>query len=168
VIYAGSASKTLAPGLRLGWISAPATIGETLAAAKDHLDRGTGILEQLTFADLIASGAFDRHVRRMRASYRRRRDELRQALAASRPDLRLAGISAGLHALVYLPERGPSEHQIQTRAARLSIGLHTLADYWHDPSEPHPQAIVIGYATPASHAYQPALRALTGLLTQHP
>jgi GntR family transcriptional regulator / MocR family aminotransferase len=168
VIYTGSASKTLAPGLRLGWISAPAAIGEALAAAKEHLDRGTSILEQLTLAELIASGAFDRHVRRMRASYRRRRDELRQAIAASRPDLRLAGISAGLHALIYLPERGPSEHQIQTRAARLSIGLHTLADYWHDPPEPAPQAIIIGYATPASHAYQPALSALTGLLTQDP
>jgi GntR family transcriptional regulator/MocR family aminotransferase len=168
VIYTGSASKTLAPGLRLGWISAPAAIGEALAAAKEHLDRGTSILEQLTLAELIASGAFDRHVRRMRASYRRRRDELRQAIAASRPDLRLAGISAGLHALIYLPERGASEHQIQTRAARLSIGLHTLADYWHDPPEPAPQAIIIGYATPASHAYQPALSALTGLLTQDP
>jgi GntR family transcriptional regulator / MocR family aminotransferase len=166
VIYAGSASKTLAPGLRLGWISPPAAIGEALRTAKEHLDRGTSILEQLTFAELIASGAFDRHVRRMRASYRRRRDELAQALAASRPDLRLAGISAGLHAVIYLPERGPSEHQVQTRAARLSIGLHNLASYWHDPPEPCPQAIIIGYATPASHAYHPALSALTGLLTQ--
>ncbi|HTX28123.1 MAG TPA: PLP-dependent aminotransferase family protein [Streptosporangiaceae bacterium] len=164
VIYAGSASKTLAPGLRLGWISSPTSLGKALRTAKQHLDRGSSILEQLTFAELIASGAFDQHVRRMRASYRRRRDDLRHALAANRPDLHLAGISAGLHALIYLPERGPSEHQIRTRAAGRSIGLHTLASYWHSPPEPCPKAIIIGYATPASHAYQPALGALTRLL----
>lgn len=165
VIYTGSASKTLAPGLRLGWISAPTALGKALRTAKQHLDRGTSILDQLTFAQLIASGAFDQHVRRMRASYRHRRDDLRQTLAANRPDLHLAGISAGLHALIYLPDHGPSEHEIQTRAARLSIGFHTLASYWHSPAESCSKAIIIGYATPASHAYQPALSALTRLLT---
>jgi GntR family transcriptional regulator/MocR family aminotransferase len=167
VIYAGSASKTLAPGLRLGWISSPTALGEALRTVKQHLDRGTSILEQLTFAELIATGAFDQHVRRMRASYRRRLDDLRNALAASRPDLHLAGISAGLHVLIYLPERGPSEQQIQTRAAKLSIGLHTLASYWHSPPEAGAKAIIIGYATPASHAYHPALSALTHLLAMN-
>jgi GntR family transcriptional regulator/MocR family aminotransferase len=167
VIYAGSASKTLAPGLRLGWISSPTALGEALRTAKQHLDRGTSIVEQLTLAELIATGAFDQHVRRMRASYRRRLDDLRNALAASRPDLHLAGISAGLHVLIYLPERGPSEQQIQTRAAKLSIGLHTLASYWHSPPEAGAKAIIIGYATPASHAYHPALSALTHLLAMN-
>lgn len=167
VIYTGSASKTLAPGLRLGWISPPAALDQPLRAAKEQLDRGTGVVEQLTFAELIASGAFDRHVRRMRTVYRRRRDHLRQALSASRPDLRLAGISAGLHALIYLPERGPSEQQLQVRAARHSIGLRTLGSYRHSQPEPCPQAIVIGYATPAGHAYQPAVSALVRLLADN-
>ena len=164
VIYTGSASKTLAPGLRLGWISSPTLLGKPLRTAKQHLDRGTSILDQLTFAELITSGAFDRHVRRMRSRYRRRRDDLRYALTANCPDLHLAGISAGLHALIYLPERGPSEYEIQTRAARLSVGFHTLASYWHSPPVPCPKAIIIGYATPASHAYRPALSALIRVL----
>jgi GntR family transcriptional regulator/MocR family aminotransferase len=168
VIYAGTASKSLAPGLRLGWLSLPDTLTGTLSAAKDHLDRGTSTVEQLTFAQLIATGAFDRHVRRMRAHYRRRRDELAQALASAHPAIRLAGISAGLHARVYLPERELSEQQIRTRAARASIALHTLGSYWHNPSEPRPQAVIVDYATPPSHAYQPALRALTGLLMARP
>ncbi len=165
VIYVGTASKSLAPGLRLGWLSPPAALHAPLSAAKDQLDRGTSTLDQLTFAELIATGAFDRHVRRMRARYRRRRDELGQALASTHPAIRLAGISAGLHATIYLPEHQPSEQQIRTRAARASIALHTLGSYWHNPPQPRPQAIIIGYATPASHAYQPALRALTEVLT---
>ena len=83
VIYVGTASKTLAPGLRLGWLSAPGTLRESFAMAKDRLDRGTSALEQRTFAEFIASGAFDRHIRRMRTVYHRRRDDLEQAIAAS-------------------------------------------------------------------------------------
>jgi GntR family transcriptional regulator / MocR family aminotransferase len=164
VVYVGSASKSLAPGVRLGWISSPAALAAALTAAKDQLDRGTSILDQLTLAELIATGAFDRHVRRMRTRYRRRRDELAHALATANPAIQLAGISAGLHATIYLPEHEFSEQQIRVSAARASVALHVLGDYWHDPRQPRPQAIIVGYATPASHAYQPALRALTELL----
>ena len=164
VAYVGTASKSLTPGVRLGWISAPSALAAALTAAKDQLDRGTSTLDQLTFAELIATGAFDRHVRRMRARYRRRRDELAQTLAGANPAIRLAGISAGLHATIYLPEGGLSEQQIRTSAARASIALHVLGSYWHNPPKERPQAIIVGYATPASHAYLPALRALTELL----
>jgi GntR family transcriptional regulator / MocR family aminotransferase len=164
VIYVGTASKTLAPALRLGWLSPPASISAAITTAKEHADRGTSVLDQLTFAQLIASGAFDRHIRRMRGIYRRRRDDLAQALARGNPGVRLAGVSAGLHALAYLPPHGPTEQQIRSRAARLSIALDTLGGYWHNPPETASQAVIIGYATPASHAYRPALSALTQLL----
>jgi GntR family transcriptional regulator / MocR family aminotransferase len=164
VVYVGTASKSLAPGLRLGWLSPPGALTAMLTAAKDDLDRGTSTLDQLTFAELIATGAFDRHVRHMRAHYRRRRDELAQTLASSHPAIRLAGISAGLHATIYLPEHELSEQQIRTGAARASVALGLLGSYWHNPPQPRPQAVIVGYATPASHAYQPALRALTELL----
>jgi GntR family transcriptional regulator / MocR family aminotransferase len=160
VIYTGSASKTLVPGLRLGWLSAPRSLIGPLVAARQHLDRGTGILDQLTLAELINAGAFDRHIRRQRTTYRRRRDLLAQALA---PRLQLAGISAGLHAVVYLSGNEPAG-QLRSRAARQSIAVGTLEDYWHDPSARSSPALVIGYATPADHAYRPALDALTRLL----
>lgn len=165
VIYVGTTSKTLAPALRLGWLSPPASITAAIIAAKEDTDRGTSVLDQLTLAQLIASGAFDRHVRRMRSIYRRRRDDLAQALARNHAGPDLAGISAGLHALARLPQHGPTEQQIRSRAARRSIALHTLGHYWHNPPEPAPQAVIIGYATPAGHAYHPALSALTQLLT---
>ncbi len=85
VIYAGSASKTLAPGLRLGWFVLPSRLTEPMAAAKIAADRGSPALEQLAFADFLARGEFDRHLRRMRPVYRRRRDALLAALAGTCP-----------------------------------------------------------------------------------
>jgi GntR family transcriptional regulator / MocR family aminotransferase len=164
VIYAGTASKTLAPGLRLGWLSPPSRVLDALTDAKDETDRGTGILEQLTFAEFIASGAFDRHIRRMRTRYRRRRDALAQVISESRPDLQLAGIAAGLHAVVYMAGDKPAEDQIKAQAAERSIALHTRGEYRQTQPRAASPAIIVGYAAPASHAYRPALHALAALL----
>jgi GntR family transcriptional regulator/MocR family aminotransferase len=79
VAYAGTASKTLAPGFRLGWLIPPRELLEPLAEAKLLADRGSPILDQLTFADFLARGEFDRHLRRMRPIYRSRRDALLRA-----------------------------------------------------------------------------------------
>ena len=70
VAYAGTASKTLAPGLRLGWLVLPPDLVEPFAEAKLLADRGSPILDQLTFADFLGRGEFDRHLRRMRPVYR--------------------------------------------------------------------------------------------------
>ena len=80
VIYAGSASKTLAPGLRLGWLVVPPGLVDDVAATKEATDRGSASLEQLAFADFLSRGDFDRHLRRMRPIYRGRRDVLLRAL----------------------------------------------------------------------------------------
>src|SRR3954449_9697740 len=81
IVYAGSASKTLAAGLRLGWLVLPESLVEPLADAKLLADRGSPILDQLTFADFLSRGELDRHLRRHRPIYRRRRDALLTALA---------------------------------------------------------------------------------------
>src|SRR6185312_10427631 len=99
VIYAGTASKSLAPGLRLGWLAAPAGLTEELVAAKSSLGAENGILDQLTLARLITSGGYDRQIRQARLVYRRRRDQLIAALGRHVPDVRLTGIAAGLHAV---------------------------------------------------------------------
>jgi GntR family transcriptional regulator / MocR family aminotransferase len=111
VAYAGTASKTLAPGFRLGWLILPRELVEPFAEAKLTADRGSPILDQLTFADFLARGEFDRHLRRMRPVYRSRRDALLRALAQHLPDLEPAGIAAGLHLVRRRLAPGPSRFQ---------------------------------------------------------
>ena len=103
VVYAGTASKSLAPGLRLGWLVVPAELMEALVQAKLLADVQTGVLDQLTLAELIRCGAYDRHIRRCRLVYQRRRERLVAALRRRVPEARVAGVAAGLQALVALP-----------------------------------------------------------------
>ena len=128
VLYAGSASKTLAPGLRLGWLLVPSGLVESVAAAKLTADLGSPVLDQLAFADFLTHGEFDRHLRRMRAIYRRRRDALLQALQEMLPELRPVGIAAGLHVLTWLPD-DIDEATVVKAAARHGIGVYGLSPY---------------------------------------
>jgi GntR family transcriptional regulator/MocR family aminotransferase len=128
VVYAGSASKTLAPGLRLGWLVVPGHLVDDVAAAKIAADRGSPALDQLAFADFLARGDFDRHLRRMRPVYRRRRDALLRALEQRLPDLRPTGISAGFHLVTWLPP-DLDEASIVAEAARRGLGVYGIAPY---------------------------------------
>jgi GntR family transcriptional regulator/MocR family aminotransferase len=144
VVYAGTASKTLAPGLRLGWLVLPPPLLDDVVAAKTLADRGSPVLDQLTFADFLEHGEFDRHLRRMRPIYRRRRDALLAALAERLPDLEPAGIAAGLHLVAYLPEW--LDEDLLGRAAReRGVALHGLAPYYLS-GDGRP-GLACGYAT---------------------
>jgi GntR family transcriptional regulator / MocR family aminotransferase len=103
VVYGGSVSKTLAPGLRLGWLVAPEHLAESFTEAKYAADLGRGVLDQATMAEFLASGEMDRHIRRMAVEYRRRRDRLVDAVAAAFPDWEVSGTAAGLHLLLHPP-----------------------------------------------------------------
>lgn len=144
VVYAGSASKTLAPGLRLGWFVMPEHLAEPMAAAKIAADRGSPALEQLALADLITRGEFDRHLRRMRPVYRRRRDALLTALARRLPRLEPDGISAGLHLITWLPPH-LDEATVVDAAARAGVGIDGITPY--RISHPGPGGLIFGYAT---------------------
>jgi GntR family transcriptional regulator/MocR family aminotransferase len=149
VVYAGSASKTLAPGLRLGWFVMPAHLAEPMAAAKIAADRGSPALEQLALANLITRGELDRHLRRMRPIYRRRRDALLTALAGRLPRLHPAGISAGLHLVTWLPPH-LDEATVVEAAARAGVGIEGVTPY--RISHPGPGGLIFGYATVNEHA----------------
>ncbi|MCI0583613.1 MAG: PLP-dependent aminotransferase family protein [Chloroflexi bacterium] len=126
VVYAGSASKVLAPGLRLGWLVAHQDLATRLAVTKKAFDQGSPAIDQLAFADFIARGELDRHLRRMRPIYRRRRDILLAALARHLPELRPVGAAAGLHILAWLPPAlGPDA--VVEAAAAAGIGIGSLA-----------------------------------------
>ena len=144
VVYAGTASKTLAPGLRLGWLVAPPRLVDGIAAAKSLADRGSPVLDQLAFADFLERGEFDRHLRRMRPLYKRRRDTLTGALAEKLPDLEPTGIAAGLHLVAYLPD-DLDEESIVDAAARRGVAAYGLAPY--RISAPGRPGLLFGYAT---------------------
>src|SRR6201999_2948844 len=103
VAYTGSVSKSLAPGLRLGWLVAPADVVAEATARKRTMDLGNPVTEQAVLAEFLATGQYDRQLRRCQRLYRLRRDALVAALAEHLPGARVSGIAAGLHAIVTLP-----------------------------------------------------------------
>ncbi len=143
VAYAGTASKTLAPGFRLGWLILPQELVEPFAEAKLIADRGSPIVDQLTFADFLSRGEFDRHLRRMRPIYRSRRDALLRALAQHLPELEPAGIAAGLHLVAWLPQ-DLDEATVITAAAREGVAVAGVTPYRLSPASRG--GLIFGYS----------------------
>jgi GntR family transcriptional regulator / MocR family aminotransferase len=142
VAYAGSVSKSLAPGMRLGWLVAPRRLQDTLLAAKHATDLGNPALPQLVLARLLASGDYERHLRHVRTRQRRRRDALLAGLRTHLPEARVAGVAAGLHLLVMMDGDTP-DTVLAARAAEAGVLVHPLS--WHR-IVPGPPGLVIGYA----------------------
>jgi GntR family transcriptional regulator / MocR family aminotransferase len=163
VAYGGTASKTLVPGLRLGWMVVPSRLLEPIAALRSGEDVHVAVLEQVALCELLASGGYERHVRRMRARYRGRRDRLLALLAERAPALVPVGISAGLGVLLELPAGGPTSGELMQEASRRSIELEPLAPYYASGAAPR-DGVVIGYGALPEHDFDAGLRALGDLL----
>ncbi|KDN20563.1 MocR-like pyridoxine biosynthesis transcription factor PdxR [Amycolatopsis rifamycinica] len=159
VVYLGSVSKSLSPALRLGWLVLPAHLVDPVLAVKGEREAWASALDQLALAEFLASGAYDRHIRRMRQRYRRRRDQLVTALAERAPHVTPAGVAAGLHAVLRLPPG--TEKAALKAAAWQGLALDGLAGYRHpDSTMSTMDGLVVGYATPPEHAFPAALEAL--------
>ena len=157
VLYIGSASKRLTPGMRLGWMLPPSWLSWALITAKAIEDAGSEIAGQLALADFIARGELERHLRRMRLRYARRRDTLVAALGRELPDWRPVGAGDGLHILVDLPE-GVNEPSLLAAAARRGVGLEGLS--LHSYTGRCPPGLVLGHAYLAEPAIERGVRLL--------
>ncbi len=164
VAYAGTASKSLAPGLRLGWLVPPARLVDDVVAAKRAAGRLSSSLDQLTLAEFIGSGGYDQQVRRARLAYRQRRDRLVAELARRVPQVRVTGIAAGLHALLSLPATA-GEREVVAEGARRGLALQGLAECTF-AGQQHDPALIVGYATPPGHAFSTAVARLCAVLRE--
>ena len=161
VVHLGTASKALAPGLRLGWMVLPEPLARSVTA---RAPGSVGIVDQLALADLLDSGGYDRQVRTARRRYRRRREELAGVVEARASAVRVVGHPAGLHALLDLP-RG-TEADVVDRARRLGIAVEGLAWFRHPDAVARRDGLVVGFATPSASAWSGALTALGDLLAE--
>jgi GntR family transcriptional regulator / MocR family aminotransferase len=162
VVYAGTASKTLSPAVRLAWLVLPGRLLDDLVAAKSLSDRHGSSLDELTLAEFIASGHYDRHVRRSRLRYRRRRDRLIGALAQVGPGSQMTGMAAGLHAVLHLPP-GRREADVVAAAAERGLALDGMRGF-RPAGVDYPEALVLGYGTPPAHAFTTAVTRLCAVL----
>jgi GntR family transcriptional regulator / MocR family aminotransferase len=157
VAYIGSASKRLTPGMRLGWALLPSWLAWPLIQAKAVEDSGSEAIGQLALHDFIVRGELDRHIRRMRARYGRRREALLEALASHLPAARPSAAAAGLYELVQLPG-GTDEAALIAAAAGRGVGLEGLALHRYESTGP--PGLVLGFASLSEPAIEQGIRLL--------
>ncbi|WNZ13258.1 PLP-dependent aminotransferase family protein [Streptomyces sp. 11x1] len=144
VAYTGSVSKSLAPGLRLGWLLVPTWLAEEVVERKRTMDLGHPTIDQALFARFLERGDYDRQLRRCQRAYRERRDVLVAALAEHFPGAEVSGIAAGLHVIVALPERYGAVEGFLERARAGGVGVRGVAEYGRVPDGR--VRLVLGYA----------------------
>jgi GntR family transcriptional regulator/MocR family aminotransferase len=160
VAFAGTASMTMAPALRLGWLVLPA--GASGLAVRQASP--VPVITQLAMAELLRCGAYDRHVRRMRESYRRRRDLLIGRLAAHVPRFKVPEAAVGTHVVLELPD-GVDESDVLAACADRQVAVAGVrADGYHAADGTGGQGLIVGYSAPATHGYSLAVDALIGAL----
>ncbi|MBO0823425.1 MAG: PLP-dependent aminotransferase family protein [Actinobacteria bacterium] len=163
VAHVGTVSKTLAPGVRLGWITAPASLIDGLVARKSAADSGSPAIDQLAFADLLSSGEYERHIGATRRAYRRRRDHLVRELTALLPALPVRGAAAGMQLLLELPSHADDSALAEAAAAQ-GIKVSPLTPLHLTPSRD--RALLVGFGRLPEHNIPAAVGALASVLNE--
>ena len=162
VIYLGTASKILVPALRLGWMVVPSGLVRAIGEAKIAADRGSPALEQLALAEFIERNELDRHLRRTRAIYRKRRDLLVASVAKHLPRAPVRGIAAGLHVMIELP---PDADEAGIVGRAREKGLRVLGTRHHYGSAHRwKPALLLGYGAIGDGDIDRAVRELAAII----
>ncbi len=156
VIYVGTFSKVMFPGLRIGYVISPPSLVSFFKRAKWLADTQTPRLEQAALADFLAEGHIERHIRRMRRLYGSRREVLVDSLRKHFGDrARITGDAAGMHAMVRFEDNG-----IMQRAIRNQVELVSGDDYYL--TTPPGNEFLFGFSAIPERAIQEGIRRLAG------
>jgi GntR family transcriptional regulator / MocR family aminotransferase len=128
VIYLGTFSKSIGPGLRLGYVVVPEHLADTARRLKALMNNGHPWLDQAVVAQFVVSGAFQHHLVRIRKHYMLRRDRLTRELEGVFGPLQFEGIDGGMHLTCHLPDHLPPAHDLQQALKRVGVGIYSLAD----------------------------------------
>jgi len=127
VIYLGTFSKCMGPGLRLGYVVVPPRLLDSARRMKMLMNNGQSWLEQVAMADFMTSGEFGRHLRRIRQLYRERRDALLNALKTHFGECEVYGEQAGMHLVWKLPDGLPDASVVEEKGLSVGVGVCSLA-----------------------------------------
>ena len=146
VVYCGTTAKTLASGVRLGWLVLPDELVEPVLERRRVTDGATSTLLQASFAAFLASHDLDRHLRRVRPVYRERRDAVVAALREWLPEATRHGVAAGLNVLVTFPP-GVEEDALVQRALAAGVRVYPLSTFRVRPGPDDVAGLVLGYGS---------------------
>jgi GntR family transcriptional regulator/MocR family aminotransferase len=163
VLHISSASKRLAPGMRLGWMLMPSWLTWQLIALKAAEDGGSEVVGQLALCDFIERGELDRHVRRMRLRYQQRRQALLRAIERWLPECKPSGTEAGLYELLLLAEEVNEPALLQAAAAR-GVGMEGLS--WHRFAHGGPPGLLLGFGSLSEPAIEQGVRLIADALAE--
>ncbi len=163
VIYMSSFSRSIGPGLRLGYVVVPRDLIRAATTLKALTDNGLPWLEQATLARFIRDGSLVTHLKRIRATYLRRRDTLIQALHRRFGEVEISGAESGMHLLWRLPRALPTAREVQLSARARGVGVYPLPDspaYLYEDMEDCDRILLLGYTSLTEEQIEEGIAAL--------
>lgn len=148
VIYMSSFSRSLGPGLRLGYVVVPRDLIRPATTVKGLIDNGSPWLEQATLAQFIRDGSFETHLKRLRHTHKLRRDALIAALHRHFGAVSVSGVEAGMHLLWRMPASMPTAAEVQAKAHAQGVGVYPMVDspaYLFEYLEHSERMLLLGY-----------------------
>ncbi|MBV8209661.1 MAG: PLP-dependent aminotransferase family protein [Burkholderiaceae bacterium] len=167
VVYVGTFSKVLYPGIKIGYMVVPSALAESFGSAVYDLQRPGQLAVQAALAEFIERGYFATHIRKLRQTYAERRERLIGALQAQLGEAsRITSQPAGLHLVLRLPD-GSDDERIEAVAKERGTTVRALSRYWIGPPSVRGLVIGFGYTAPdrLAHHGRNVARAVRAVIT---